>query len=103
MLAGSDNAKIVKKFMANAQELGTSPIANIVGIGTLLFSATTVFNSLQKTLNIIWKIEPPSSVNILHSITDRLFSLADVIVMWVLILLSLIIYTLLVTFYSYLM
>lgn|SRR5699024_11018227 len=98
MLSGSENAKIVQKFMANAQELGTSPIANIVGIGTLLFSATTVFNSLQKTLNIIWKIEPPSSVNILHSITDRLFSLAVVIGMGVLLLLSLIIDTVLVTF-----
>src|SRR5699024_3362249 len=55
-LSGAGNAAIVQKVMANAQGLGTSIIAKMVGVGTLLFSATTDFASLQTALNTHWHI-----------------------------------------------
>ncbi len=51
--------------------------ASIVGVGTLLFTATTVFVTIQNALNKIFKVKPkPKGLGILKMLKDRLLSFA---------------------------
>ncbi len=51
--------------------------ASIVGIGTLLFTATTVFVTIQNSLNKIFNVKPkPKGLGILKMLKDRLLSFA---------------------------
>lgn len=53
----------------------TNSWSAIVGIGTLLFTATTVFVTIQNALNIIFKVKAkPEGTGILKLIKDRLLS-----------------------------
>jgi membrane protein len=69
-----------------------------VGIATLVFSATTVFISLQTSLNKIWGIKPKPERGIVKYLLDRLLSLAMVISIGFLLLVSLVFDAVLVVF-----
>src|SRR5699024_4943908 len=97
-LSGAGNAAIVQRVMANAQGLGTSIIAKMVGVGTLLFSATTVFASLQTALNTIWNVEVKPDLSLWDFLISRLISLSIVISIGFLLLASLITDTVIVVF-----
>lgn len=72
--------------------------AKIVGIATLAFSATTVFISLQASLNSIWGIKPKPARGLIKFILNRLLSLAMVISFGFVLLVSLVVDTMLVVF-----
>jgi membrane protein len=55
---GTESAAQVQTMIVNAQKTGSSTIATIIGIATLLFGSTTVFLSLQNSLNEIWDVKP---------------------------------------------
>lgn len=95
-LIGPDSAAEVEKILINAALDSTGTLAKIIGIGTLVFSATTVFVSLQTSLNKIWGIKPKPERGFVKYILDRLLSLAMVISIGFLLLVSLIFDTLLV-------
>ena len=95
-LIGPSSAAEIEKILLNAALDSTGTLARIVGIGTLIFSATTVFVSLQTSLNKIWGIKPKPERGIVKYLIDRLLSLAMVISIGFLLLVSLIIDTLLV-------
>ncbi|UII20052.1 YihY/virulence factor BrkB family protein [Fulvivirga ligni] len=97
-LFGQSSAETIDKIMANANGLGDSLIAKIVGIGTLIFSATTVFVSLQNGLNCVWGIKPKPEKGIIKFIVNRLLSLAMIISIGFLLLVSLVVDTLIVVF-----
>lgn len=97
-LIGTESAKEVKLILENAKGTATSTVAKIVGIATLLFSATTVFVSMQNALNKIWGIRPKPEREILKFIVNRLLSLAMVISIGFLLLVSLVIDTLIIVF-----
>jgi membrane protein len=61
-------------------------IAGIIGIATLIMSATGVFGQLQRSLNLIWDVK--ASGGILLTIMKRLTSLLMVMSLWVLLLAS---------------
>ena len=58
-LIGADGAKALETMIASASDVGDSIWAVVIGVGLLLFSATTVFGEIQGSLNVIW--EPPES------------------------------------------
>ncbi|MTI20327.1 YihY/virulence factor BrkB family protein [Fulvivirga sp. RKSG066] len=95
---GSESAGQVTKIMENASQSASSIIAKIVGIGTLIFSATTVFMSLQNALNSIWKIKPKPKKEVLGYIMNRVLSFAMVMSIGFLLLVSLVIDALIVIF-----
>lgn len=97
-LFGPQSAEQVQKIMENASQTASTTLAKIVGIGTLLFSATTVFISLQNSLNSIWGIKPKPKQEIIGFIMNRLLSLAMVISIGFLLLVSLVIDALIVIF-----
>lgn len=90
MLFGSDSASTVNKILSNEGGLGSSVVERIIGIGTLIFSATTVFISLQNGLNAIWRIKPKPEKGFIKFIINRLLSLAMVISIGFLLLVSLV-------------
>ena len=95
-LIGKESAADVEQILINAALDSTGTFAKIVGIATLIFSATTVFISLQTSLNKIWGIKPKPERGIVKYIIDRLLSLAMVISIGFLLLVSLVIDTVLV-------
>jgi membrane protein len=95
-LIGKESAADVEQILINASLDSTGSFAKIVGIGTLIFSATTVFISLQTSLNKIWGIKPKPARGIVKYIIDRLLSLAMVFSIGFLLLVSLVIDTTLV-------
>jgi len=97
-LFGTESAQQVLKIMENASQTASSTLAKIIGIGTLVFSATTVFISLQNGLNSIWGIKPKPKREVLGFIMNRLLSLAMVISIGFLLLVSLVVDALIVLF-----
>lgn len=97
-LIGSSSAKEVRQILAQATFDATSTFAKVIGIATLVFSATTVFISLQTTLNKIWGIKPKPKRGLLKFALNRLLSLAMVATIGFLLLVSLVIDAILVAF-----
>jgi membrane protein len=95
-LVGKDSAANIEEILINAALDSTGTFARIVGIATLVFSATTVFISLQTSLNKIWGIKPKPERGFVKYIIDRLLSLAMVISIGFLLLVSLVVDTVLV-------
>lgn len=94
-LFGEDSAETVRTVLAASRELGGYTIwAKIVGLGTLVLSATTVFVSLQEALNHIWNAQPdPKRKGLINFVTHRLLSFAMVVSLGFVLLVSLVIDT----------
>jgi membrane protein len=95
LLMGNSSAEQVEELMGQAVISGDSIIMKIVGVVTLVISTTTVFASLQSSLNTIWNIKPQPKKEILKFLFTRLLSLAMVASLGFLILVSLLADTLL--------
>lgn len=101
-LIGPESAKEIRAILAHATFDATSTFAKAVGIITLTFSATTVFISLQATLNKIWGIKPKPKRGLVKFLLNRLLSLAMVASIGFLLLVSLVIDAALVIFQGFL-
>jgi len=97
-LVGHETAKDVESILLQAAVENTNWWAKVVGIATLVLSATTVFMSLQSSLNKIWGIKPKPQRGWLKYVINRLLSLAMVISFGFVLLVSLVIDTILVVF-----
>lgn len=91
LLFGPGSAATIEKVLDNAGVGGSTFLAKVVGIGTLVFSATAVFASLQTGLNNIWGLRAKPNKDVLKFFKDRLLSLAMVISIGFLLLVSLVI------------
>jgi membrane protein len=90
LLMGPSSASQVEELMKQAQFASEdSLLIRIVGFAAILFSATTVFVSLQDSINSIWKIKPKPKKGIIKFIMNRLLSLAMIASIGFLILVSL--------------
>ena len=94
-LIGEQSAADIEKILINAAVDSTGTVAKIFAIATLIFSATTVFISLQTSLNKIWGIKPKPERGFVKYLLDRLLSLAMVMSIGFLLLVSLVIDTVL--------
>lgn len=56
-LVGADSAKFLQDSIAKFTLQEKSGMASIIGIGTLLFAATTFFVTLQESINDIWNLK----------------------------------------------
>ncbi len=98
---GEDSSRqiqeIIKSQQSETQE--TSIWGTIVGIATLLLGATGVFAQFQKTLNIIWEVEPDTSKSgFLQLLKVRLFSFGLILSIAFLLMVSLLVTTMLTAF-----
>jgi membrane protein len=90
-LVGTEGGKAIEAMVANAWSPTTNVIAVIVGVITLLVGATGVFAELQDALNTIWDVEPPAGNGVWVFLKDRLLSLAMILSLGFLLLVSLVV------------
>jgi membrane protein len=101
-LVGPAGAETVKTVLAHASDPGQSVTSVLVGIATLLIGATTVFGQLQAALNQIWNVKAAPGRAFWSLIRTRLLSLALVLVLGFLLLVSLLISAALAALHAYL-
>ena len=85
---GSDVAKVLQEIVHNAQITNTSTMTTIIGIAVILFSATTIFASIQESLNTIWGIKPKPKKSWLKLIKNRLLSFSVIVALGFLLLVT---------------
>jgi membrane protein len=88
---GEESARQVEMVIQNVSTGETGSIAGIVGIATLVLSATVAFKFLQKSINAMWHIKPKPGSQILKLGFDRLLSFGVVMLLAVLLMLSFIV------------
>lgn len=86
---GPQAAEVVKITLQNASQRSTSTIAMVVGLLTLLVTASGVFGEMQLALNDIWKVEAGSS-SLSRLVRARLASLGLVAALGFILLVSLV-------------
>lgn len=96
---GQDSAETVETIIKNAVDQDQSIFAIIIGVATLLYGATGMFVSLQKSLNNIWGVKPKPKNEWLKMARDRIFSLGLILIIGFLLLISLV-FTALITAFT---
>ncbi len=99
---GRESAEQVQSIIENANQSEASTIGTIIGVSVMIFSATTVFVALQNALNAMWQVEAKPEKGWLKMIINRVLSLAMVVSMGFLLLVSLSIDVLLGVIHDYL-
>ncbi|WP_034256934.1 YihY/virulence factor BrkB family protein [Adhaeribacter aquaticus] len=88
-IIGRDGAEQIQSIIENASLSPASTWGTILGIGTMAFTATTVFVALQDALNAMWNVKAKAEKGWLKLIVSRLLSLALVVSLGFLLLVSL--------------
>jgi membrane protein len=90
---GENAATNIHNAMKAALTGGTSKIARIIGIGTIVIGATAVFAEIQSSINQIWKIrsKPKKGRGFLRMLINRLLSFSIIISFGFILLVSLLI------------
>jgi membrane protein len=89
---GAPSRQVVHTILTTTEPQGGS-LAAIIGIVTLVIGATAVFGELQAALNLIWEVKPKPIdgiwANLWYWLGQRVFSLAIVLAIAFLLLVSL--------------
>lgn len=88
-LIGSQAAEAVENAVEQSRIEQSGILPTLLGVGALLFGATTVFAQVQAALNHLWDVKArPSRSRIMSLIRTRLLSLSLVLIMGFLLLVS---------------
>ena len=90
-LLGPGNAAQIQQLVRNAYQSQSGTVATVIGIITLVFGATGVFNQLKKSLNIIWQMKAEAKSGVLRFVLDRLVSFAMVVALGFVLLVALVV------------
>ncbi|GAB3526140.1 YihY/virulence factor BrkB family protein [Pontibacter brevis] len=88
-IIGRSSAAQIQSIIENASQSESSTVGTIIGIATMVFSATTVFVALQDSINAMWEVRAKPEKGWLKLIVDRVLSLALVVSLGFLLLVSL--------------
>jgi membrane protein len=100
-LMGEQTADVVQKAIANASGKSSGIIATLIGIVTLIATASGVFGEMQSALNAIWKVQP-SGTTLSRLVRARAASLGLVAALGFLLMVSLVVSAGLTAFGNYL-
>ena len=100
-LMGPQTAEILQSAVASAASKSSGTIATIVGVITLMVTASGVFGEMQSTLNAIWKAEP-TAMTVSRLIRARAASLGLIAALGLLLIVSLAVSAALTAFGNYL-
>jgi membrane protein len=95
-LVGPAAGKAVAAFLQGSRNTTHGIIATVIGLVTLLMSASAVLVELRDTLNTVWEVKTPGARGfkmVSSFIKDRLFSFAIVLAIGFLLIVSLVITT----------
>ena len=88
---GRNGALALQALIRSASDVGQGIIAGFIGIGLLLFAATTVLGELRASLNIIWQAPALHHSTLIGFLWEKLLSLSLIAVLGFLLLASLIV------------
>lgn len=90
-LLGDEGAAAVQDLLKSANGPKSGMLATVVGVGLLVFGATSVFAELQTDLDRIWKVPVREDPGVWTLVRDRLLSFGMVLGIGFLLLVSLIV------------
>ena len=90
---GSQMAKSLEQMVQAAAKPKSGTLATIVGVVTLMLGASGVFGQLKDALNTIWNVEKKKSAGIMGFVKDRFLSMAMVLGIGFLLLVTLVLDT----------
>ena len=90
---GSQMAESLEQMVQAADKPKSGTIATIVGVLTLMLGASGLFAQLKDALNTIWNVEPKKSSGIIGMIRERFLSMAMVLGIGFLLLITLVLDT----------
>ncbi|RNI30104.1 YihY/virulence factor BrkB family protein [Rufibacter immobilis] len=90
-LVGADAAAEIQTMITKLHLEGSNPVATWIGIGTLVFAGTTIFVTLQESLNQVWNLQTKAKNGILKLAMDRLLSFGMILSLSFLLLVSLVV------------
>ena len=88
-LLGPEGARVVKDLLLDVSNRSSSIVAAVLGLGLLLFGASSVFTELHDSLNLVWDVKNGAGNNLAGMIKYRCFSFAMVLGIGFLLLVSL--------------
>jgi membrane protein len=89
-LIGPDAAVFLSQVLEASAARASGGLAGIVGLGALIFGASAVFVQLQESLNAAWEVEPRPGPLLKNLARKRFLSLALVLVVGFVLLVSLV-------------
>jgi membrane protein len=90
-LVGEPGAEAIRTILVNSHNQKTSYIATLIGVVTLIVSATGFFAQLQEALNAIWNVEGDVHSDVASFIKKRILSFAMILGIGFLLLVGLVI------------
>lgn len=91
LLVGSEGSSVVETVLRHARDPDKSAFSVTIGVAVLFLGATSVFVQLQSSLNRIWKVDEQARNALWVILKERLLSLAMVLAIGFLLLVSLVI------------
>jgi len=99
LLVGAEGSEVVQTVLRHARDPEKGALSVVIGIAVLFLGATTVFVQLQSSLNRIWKVDESAHAGVLRVfVKERLLSLAMVLAVGFLLLVSLVVSAAVVAF-----
>ncbi len=92
-LLGNTGAQAIDAMLAGASRPREGIIASVIGIGTLIFAAIGVVVQLKDALNTVWEVKPPPGKGIWGFARTYVLSLAGVLSLGFLLLISMLVTT----------
>src|SRR6266403_3348871 len=92
-MLGDTGAKAVQAMLVDAGRPREGFIATLLGLGALLFAAIGVVVQLKDALNTVWEVEPPQASGVWQFVRAYMASLAAVLSLGFLLLVSLLLTT----------
>jgi membrane protein len=90
-VVGPDAAKLIQSAVAKANHTKGGVLGTIIGVVVLLAGATGVVIELQDALDTVWKVEPKANRGIWGVVRTRLLSVAMILTLGFLLLVSLVV------------
>jgi membrane protein len=100
-LMGQQTAEVIQSAIASANQTSSGVWATVIGIATLILTASGVFGEMQTALNAVWKAKPQGTT-VSRLIRARAASLGLVATLGFLLMVSLVVSTGLTAFGDYL-
>ncbi|TPE43232.1 YihY/virulence factor BrkB family protein [Pontibacter mangrovi] len=88
-IVGRSGAQQIQNIIEHADQSASSTVGTIIGVSTMIFSATTVFVALQDSLNAMWEVRAKPERGWVKLVVERVLSLAMVVSLGFLLLVSL--------------
>jgi membrane protein len=100
-LMGAQTAEFFQSILANASSKTSGILSTLIGLVTLVITASGVFVEMQSALNAIWKVETKAST-ISRLLRARALSISLVVALGFLLMVSLVVSAVLAAFGDYL-